>query len=93
MSGTSGPGGPGVSFAHSASAGGDGSACGVQSAAETGSEGLDDGLAEHSGFGAVVWRLWFRCVKGTNRIWFEMGVGTGEDVESREKRASFVIVE
>ena len=84
LSGTSGPGRPSVSFGHSAGGSGDGSACGVQSAAETWFKGLDDGLAEHNGC--------MRCVRVVillrtgNRIWFKRG-----DVDSREQRASVVL--
>lgn len=38
---------PSVSFGHFAGGGGDGSACWVESAAETWFEGLNDGLAKH----------------------------------------------
>ena len=52
LSGSARPGGSGVSFAHSAGGGDDGSACcwAESGALETWFEGLDEGLAEHYGW-------------------------------------------
>ncbi len=51
MRSASGPGGSGVSFGHSDGGGGDGAGGGVEGAVDTWAEGLDDGLAEHGGWG------------------------------------------